>query len=180
MNTRTWIALGSNVGDRLGHLRFAVRALAQLGTVGATSQVYETAPMYVADQPVFLNAVVELDTQLTPLQVLEGLHAIERKRGRKRDEAVRFGPRTLDLDLLLYGQATIDIEGLCVPHPRLLERGFVLVPLAEIAPDLVHPTAHVRIADALASLGAEDIVPLRGARLGESTTKRRASEGRVA
>jgi 2-amino-4-hydroxy-6-hydroxymethyldihydropteridine diphosphokinase len=129
---RVFVALGSNLGDRVAHLRYAADALATLpGTVLlGESAVYETAPRDVEDQPAFLNGVVALETRLGPYELLEECQGIERERGRRRD--ARFGPRTLDVDILLVEGVRSDDPVLTVPHPRMLERAFVLVPLAEV------------------------------------------------
>lgn len=134
---RAAIGLGSNVGDRVEHLRRAVRALTAVGSVVGRSAVYETAPVGGPAQGPFLNAVVVVDTALSPQDLLAELLAIERIEGRER--RVRWGPRTLDLDILLYGRIAVDVPGLEVPHPRLRERRFVLEPLLEAWPDAVLP-----------------------------------------
>lgn len=136
---RAYVGLGSNLGNRAAFLRGALAALdAEPGVrLMGVSPIYETDPVGVTDQPPFLNQVAELETVLTPDALLTRLLAIERAFGRER--RVRWGPRTLDLDLLLYGDARIATERLCVPHPRMTERAFVLVPLADMAPDLVIP-----------------------------------------
>jgi len=128
------VALGSNLGDRRGHMQAAVDALSRLPDSRwvTSSQVYETLPVGGPRQGLYLNAVVRLKTRLSARRLLDHLFAIERDRGRVRG-AERWGPRSLDLDLLLYGDATLDEPGLCVPHPRLSERGFVLLPLCELA-----------------------------------------------
>lgn len=129
---RAWIALGSNLGDRLGYLRTGV---AGLGKVVAASQVYETDPVGGPDdQGSYLNMVVEIETTLDPFALLRRCQRIEAEAMRQR--IVRWGPRTLDVDIVLYDGVRIDSEGLTVPHPRLAERRFVLTPLAEIAPEL--------------------------------------------
>ncbi|MEM1118309.1 MAG: 2-amino-4-hydroxy-6-hydroxymethyldihydropteridine diphosphokinase [Bacteroidota bacterium] len=138
-----YVGLGGNVGDRLGALRTAARALAALpGTEAvAASPVYETEAHVrpgTPPQPDHLNAVVALRTRLGAHDLLRHLHAIERAAGRD-PEAAPWSPRPLDLDLLLYGTAVIEAEGLVVPHPRLAERQFVLRPLADLAPRLVVP-----------------------------------------
>jgi 2-amino-4-hydroxy-6-hydroxymethyldihydropteridine diphosphokinase len=132
---RAFIGLGANLGDREGTLR---RALALLGEragieVAAVSSAYESAPWGPVEQPPYLNAAAELETTLEPHALLAELLAVEAELGRVRD--VRWGPRTCDLDLLLYGERTIDTDDLQVPHPRLSERRFVLDPLLELAPD---------------------------------------------
>ena len=132
-----YIALGANLGDRLVTLQEAVRRLGQLGTVEAVSSVYETDPFGYGNQPPFLNAVARLRTDLEPKKLLDGLLVIEADLGRVR--TFRNAPRTVDLDLLFYDDVVLDEPELILPHPRLHERAFVLVPLAEIAPDLVHP-----------------------------------------
>lgn len=132
-----YIALGSNLGDRAANLRAAVERLGALGVIEAVSPFIETDPVGYTEQPRFLNATARLHTTLTPREVLDGLLAIESALGRVR--TLRWGPRTLDLDLLLYDDAVRDESGLTLPHPRLHERRFVLEPLAAIAPDAVHP-----------------------------------------
>lgn len=127
------IALGSNLGDRLGHLRAGLDGLAELGTIRAVSKVYETDPVGGPTQGRYLNAVVVVETDRAPLDVLSALLEIERGRGRER--AVRWGPRTLDLDLIVYEGERVDLPTLEVPHPRAHERGFVLAPLAEVWPE---------------------------------------------
>lgn len=131
------IGLGSNLGERREHLRRAARALAAVGTVAGVSSVYETAPVGGPAQGPFLNAVVVIDTALSPLDLLTEILAIERIEGRERRK--RWGPRTLDLDILLYGRIVVDLPGLTVPHPRLRERRFVVEPLLEAWPDVVLP-----------------------------------------
>lgn len=131
------IGLGANLGDRAGTLREAVRRLEDLGEIVAVSSLYETAPVGYLDQSPFLNAAVALDTALPAPDLMTALLAIEHGLGRVR--TFRNAPRTLDLDLLLYDDLTVDTPELTLPHPRLHERAFVLVPLAEIAPAVVHP-----------------------------------------
>ena len=145
--TVAYIGLGSNLGDREGSLRAALARLAELGEVRASS-FRETDPVGVTDQPRFLNAAAELSTDLTARDLLDALLAIERDLGRDRSREERWGPRTLDLDLLLYGTDVIDEPGLTVPHPRLAERLFVLEPLDELAPALTLPDGR-RIVDLL-------------------------------
>jgi 2-amino-4-hydroxy-6-hydroxymethyldihydropteridine diphosphokinase len=132
-----YLGLGSNLGDREAMLRAAIAALdATPGVrVTAISSLYETPPWGPVPQGPYLNACVGIATSLSARKVLELSLAIERDHGRER--AIRWGPRTLDIDVLLYGDEAIDEEGLIVPHPRMAERAFVLVPLAEIAPELV-------------------------------------------
>ena len=136
-----YVALGSNLGDREQTLRDAVAALGEEPgiRVAAVSSLIETAPVGVVSQPRFLNGVVALETERSARSLLSVLLTIERRFGRRREATIPHGPRTLDLDLLLYGDEVIDEPGLRVPHPRLHEREFVLVPLAELAPDLEVP-----------------------------------------
>jgi 2-amino-4-hydroxy-6-hydroxymethyldihydropteridine diphosphokinase len=132
--TRAFLALGSNLGDRQQHLRDAIAGIPDLVRV---SPIYETVPSGDSDQGPYLNAVAELDTDRTPRQLLELCGRLETAAGRVRDPARRFGPRTLDVDVLLVGDLVLDEPDLQVPHPRMWERGFVLIPLADLAPDLV-------------------------------------------
>jgi 2-amino-4-hydroxy-6-hydroxymethyldihydropteridine diphosphokinase len=135
-----YVGVGANLGDRASTIAEAVRRLGllPLTSVRAVSSLRETDPVGVLDQPRFLNGAVALETELEPRKLLEGLLDVERTLGRVRG-ARRFGPRTIDLDLLLYGSETVDEPGLAVPHPRLHERMFVLEPLAELEPGLIVP-----------------------------------------
>jgi len=144
--TRAYIGVGANLGDRQATIRAAVAALP--GVVGV-SQLRETDPVGVVDQPPFLNGAVVLETELSPRELLDALLAVEREHGRERRE--RWGPRTIDLDLLLYGDETIDEPGLTVPHPRLHERRFALEPLLDLDPELAIP-GRGRVVDVLAGL----------------------------
>ncbi len=132
--TIAYIGIGSNIGDRFGHLTDAAHRMAKVGVISVGSPVYETAPVGGPDQDHFLNAVVGLDTEIAPRELLEHLLEIERIAGRVRDE--RWGPRTLDLDILTYGDEIIDEPGLMVPHPEIRNRRFVLTPLTDVAPGL--------------------------------------------
>jgi 2-amino-4-hydroxy-6-hydroxymethyldihydropteridine diphosphokinase len=138
---RAYVALGSNLGDREATIRAALAALdAATGVrVAAVSSLVETEPVGVVDQPRFLNGAAALDTSLDPEALLGLLLALERRFGRDREGVPAQGPRTLDLDLLLYGNARIHRPGLEIPHPRLHERAFVLAPLAELDPSLEVP-----------------------------------------
>lgn len=140
MTTRAYVGLGSNLGDREATLLRALELLAAEAGVAVTavSAFRDTEPVGYVDQPRFLNAVAAVDTELTARELLDRLLGVERSLGRRRD-GPRFGPRTVDLDLLLYGDATIEEPGLSVPHPRLGERRFVLEPLAELDPSLTLP-----------------------------------------
>jgi len=136
--TRAYVGLGANLGDREATVRSAIDLLGD--EVVAVSTFRETDPVGYEDQPRFLNAAVALETALTPREVLDRLLAVERQLGRTRD-GPRYGPRTIDLDLLLYGEEIVDEPGLRVPHPRLAERRFTLEPLFELDPGLVIPGA---------------------------------------
>ena len=135
---RAYVGLGTNLGDREATLREAVDLLREQVDVRAVSSVRETEPWGLVDQPPFLNAAVEVETELTARELLDLLFDVEQSLGRTR-EGPRYGPRTIDLDLLVYGEERLDEPGLTVPHPRLHERRFALEPLAELAPDLVVP-----------------------------------------
>ncbi len=132
---RATVALGSNLGDRLGQLRTGVDGLTRLGEVAAVSSLYETEPVGGPVQGSYLNAVLVLETDLEPEELLAGLHQIEGESDRTRD--VHWGPRTLDLDLITYDSRQVDSPHLVIPHPRAHERRFVLAPLAEVAPNVV-------------------------------------------
>jgi 2-amino-4-hydroxy-6-hydroxymethyldihydropteridine diphosphokinase len=139
--TRAYVGLGANLGDRAGTIRRAVELLgAESGIeVVAVSTLRETDPVGYADQPSFLNGAAALETELSPRELLERLLAVELALGRVRGEGPRYGPRVIDLDLLLYGNEVVDEPGLTVPHPRLAERRFALEPLHELDPDLSLP-----------------------------------------
>ncbi|MDQ7996771.1 MAG: 2-amino-4-hydroxy-6-hydroxymethyldihydropteridine diphosphokinase [Luteibacter sp.] len=140
MSVTALIGLGGNLGDVRARLAAAIDALGRVPgvSVGARSRFYRTPPWGNVDQPDFVNAAVAVDTAMGPHDLLDVLLATERDFGRVRD-GERWGPRTLDLDLLAYGDRTIDDERLTVPHPRIAERAFVLLPLADIAPTLTLP-----------------------------------------
>ena len=139
--TFAYVGLGSNLGRREETLREALRRLSEHEgiRIAAVSSFRETDPVGVTDQPRFVNAAAALETDLVALELLERLLAVERELGRDRSSEERWGPRTVDLDLLLYGDETIDEPGLSIPHPRLAERAFVLEPLLELDPDLHLP-----------------------------------------
>lgn len=134
-----YLALGANLGDKLENMREAVRLLEADGrcTVVARSSIYVTKPVGVEDQPDFVNAVIEVKTSLTPVDLLKLCNDVEGRLGRER--TIRWGPRVIDIDILLYEGAAVDEPNLTIPHPQMKERAFVLVPLAEIAPDLELP-----------------------------------------
>lgn len=159
--TRTWIGLGSNLGPSADTLSRAIRALGALTDtrVVACSPVYQTRPWGVTEQPDFLNAVAELETALSAPTLLERLLCIESHLGRRRDGR-RWGPRVLDLDVLVFGSEVIQTEGLQVPHPRLADRLFVLVPLNDLAPGLNVPGCGV-VKHLLSSLPSEERAGIR-------------------
>jgi 2-amino-4-hydroxy-6-hydroxymethyldihydropteridine diphosphokinase len=158
---RAYIGLGSNLVSPLSQVKRATAELAQLpaSRLVAVSRLYRSQPMGPADQPDYINAVAAIETRLTPLELLDSLQAIENAHQRKRG-ALQWGPRTLDLDLLLFGSAQIDEERLTVPHPGMTERSFVLQPLVDIAPSLTLPDGQAVeiLRAALADDGLEVVV----------------------
>jgi 2-amino-4-hydroxy-6-hydroxymethyldihydropteridine diphosphokinase len=132
-----YLSLGSNLGDRLTNLRDAIATLPPKVQPGVQSSVYETEPWGYSDQPTFLNQIIKANTTLDPFDLLAFLKETEVILGRQ--ETFRFGPRLIDLDILFYDDLVIETANLTIPHPRIAERAFVLIPLAEIAPDLYHP-----------------------------------------
>jgi len=153
------IALGSNLesrfGDREANLREAVRRIGALGEVRAVSSFYDTEPVGYLEQPRFLNGALLLETDLDPRTLMRELLAVERAMGRERLGAIAKGPRVIDLDLLLFGDWVLWAEELILPHPRMEERRFVLEPLAEIAPEWVHPVLGVMVRELLERLGRD-------------------------
>ncbi|MSR27966.1 MAG: 2-amino-4-hydroxy-6-hydroxymethyldihydropteridine diphosphokinase [Phycisphaerales bacterium] len=153
MSTRTFIALGANLGDRAATIDAAVASLAGSDgvTISRMSSLYETEPIGPA-QPRYLNAVCEAMTTLDPLGLLGRLHEIEQGLGRHRERSQRNAPRTIDLDILLFGDASLALPGLTVPHPRMCQRAFVLIPLLEISPDEIVPGDGIPLASFLSAL----------------------------
>ncbi len=157
---RVYLALGSNLGDRDANLRAALAALQPQVLIDRVSSVYDTAPQLVLDQPRFHNIVCSGRTRLDPLALLHLAKDIERELGRV--PGPRYGPRLIDIDLLLYDDEAIATPELTIPHPRMAERAFVLVPLAEIAPDLLHPILHAEIKSLAAALPDLGVMRLGG------------------
>lgn len=159
---QAFLSLGSNLGDRETHLNQALERLEAAGIhILRRSSIYETEPRDLLDQPWFLNLVVEVETELFPRLLLARIQAIELGMGRKRE--VSKGPRTIDIDILLYGAFVIDTRELQVPHPRMSERRFVLEPLAEIAPDLSHPVNGKSVREMLSETQAQIVKRWHGA-----------------
>jgi 2-amino-4-hydroxy-6-hydroxymethyldihydropteridine diphosphokinase len=152
-----YIGLGTNLGDRQANLRAAVKALEAAVHVTAESRVYETPAWGYEDQPAFLNMAIQGETELAPTELLAQLKQLEGDLG--RTATFRWGPRLIDMDILFYGQLMVDAPGLVIPHPNLQERAFVLVPLVEIAPDLVHPRLGETVRDLLKRVDASGIRP---------------------
>jgi 2-amino-4-hydroxy-6-hydroxymethyldihydropteridine diphosphokinase len=157
---KVYIGLGSNLADPPAQIEAGLRALTGMpqSRLLRRSRLYRSAPWGYTEQPDFVNAAAFLETTLAPAQLLRELLAIERRAGRERD-ATRWGPRVLDLDILVFGASRVDEPGLHLPHPRLHERAFALMPLAEIAPDLDIP-GRGRVSDLLARIDASSCVPL--------------------
>jgi 2-amino-4-hydroxy-6-hydroxymethyldihydropteridine diphosphokinase len=155
VNHTVYIALGTNLGDRLTNLRAAIESMPPEIIVLAESHVYETPPWGYENQPAFLNMVIKAETGLEPEPLLAYLKQLEVELGREQN--IRWGPRLIDLDILFYDDLVLDSLPLVIPHPRLHERAFVLVPLMDVAPDLVHPVFRSRVSDFLAELETKGI-----------------------
>jgi len=147
--------LGTNLGEREQNMATALARLQERLCLVAVSSLYETAPWGVTDQPPFLNAAIAAETDLSPTELLAFAKGMEREMGRQ--PSGRWGPRLIDIDILLYGDLVLQTPDLVIPHPRLAERAFVLVPLAEIAPDVIHPGHQQTIQALLARVGREGV-----------------------
>jgi len=156
MTNLVYLSLGSNVGDRESNLRQAIRLLESQGQVVSVSSVYETEPVEFTDQPWFLNCALALETDQSPPQLMAGLLNIEQEMGRRRLQ--KKGPRIIDMDILLFGDAIVNTPELTIPHPAIAQRRFVLEPLAEIAPEVRHPVWKRTIQELLEALPAGQTV----------------------
>ena len=151
-----FIGIGSNLGDRIENCIKAVGEISSFATVLALSSIYETEPVGKEDQPYFINCVVKIETELSPSDLLASLQSVEDRLGRRGKE--RWGPRLIDLDIIFYNDLAIETEELTIPHPRAHLRRFVLLPLSEIAPRLVHPVLNVSISRLLEALQDKKLV----------------------
>jgi 2-amino-4-hydroxy-6-hydroxymethyldihydropteridine diphosphokinase len=156
MRKRAYLSLGSNTGDRATNLNAAITRLSQVGKVVAVSSFYETEPVEFTSQPWFLNCAVAIDTEKSPVKLLQAALAIEREMGRQRTQ--EKGPRNIDIDILLFEDEVVEEKGLKIPHPGLAARRFVLEPLAEIAPEVRHPVLKKTVRELLAALPAGQAV----------------------
>jgi 2-amino-4-hydroxy-6-hydroxymethyldihydropteridine diphosphokinase len=158
MEHTVYLALGSNLDNRLANLKRAVTALSPQMEVKAKSHIYETPPWGYEDQPKFLNQVIQVRTYLEPEPLLKHIKRLEVMLGRKA--SFQNGPRLIDMDILFYDDLILNTPSLVIPHPRLHERGFVLLPLMDIAPDLVHPVLQKSVRELLASCNVSDITKI--------------------
>lgn len=158
MSHTVYLALGTNLGDRMVNLTQALVLLTPFTQLRAWSKVYETPPWGYLDQPAFLNMVIEVETDLKPIDLLEKLKFLEEKIG--REKSFRFGPRLIDLDILFFDDLVLHTERLEIPHPRIAERAFVLAPLAELAPERILPAGGQSIAETLSKFDLTGIRPV--------------------
>ncbi|MCH8814498.1 MAG: 2-amino-4-hydroxy-6-hydroxymethyldihydropteridine diphosphokinase [Chloroflexi bacterium] len=154
-----YLGLGSNLGDRRANLQTALRLLERVGLVRRVSSLYETVPVG-PEQPMFYNAACECETDLPPRELLRCVQEVEQEMGRPRDDE-RWGPRLIDIDILLYGDEVIDEDGLAIPHAEMRNRSFVLVPLAEIAPEVRHPAGEA-VASLARATGVQGVEKVAG------------------
>ena len=171
---RVWLGLGSNLGNRAANLRQALAQLALKVRIEAVSSCYETEPWGVTEQPRFLNLACRGRTTLGPEALLAFVQDVEQRLGRIK--RVRYGPRVIDIDILFYDDVVVEAEGLTIPHPRLQERGFVLAPLADIAPDLAHPKSGRTVAEMLAAVDTDGVRRLKEMEACTWLTKRESNE----
>jgi 2-amino-4-hydroxy-6-hydroxymethyldihydropteridine diphosphokinase len=157
VSERVFLSLGSNLGDREANLRGAYERLGELCGNVRLSGIFQSAPLYITDQPLFLNAVVECFTEILPIELLGKIHEIEAGLGRDRRIERRMGPRTLDIDILLYGSLVMNTPELKIPHPRLLERAFALSPLLELDQELRDPRTGLPFREAFDLLGDQGV-----------------------
>lgn len=160
MQHTVYIALGTNLGDRLANLHAAIAALAPQIRVLAQSAVYETEPWGFADQPAFLNMVLRAETRLAPVDLLSQLKMLEASLG--RTPSFRNGPRLIDLDILFYDDLILETPSLTIPHPRLHERAFVLVPMAELAPGFIHPLLGLNMTQLVSAVDTRGVNRFKG------------------
>jgi 2-amino-4-hydroxy-6-hydroxymethyldihydropteridine diphosphokinase len=157
MSHTVYLALGSNLGDRKANLQTAIESLSSVARLLDASPIYETPPWGYLNQPDFLNQVIQVETDLSPSDLLVYLKELETRLG--RTATVRYGPRMIDVDILFYDDLILDEPGLTIPHPRMQGRAFVLVPLADLAPDMLHPLEGKTIAALLQQVDRSEIVP---------------------
>ncbi|MGV8025866.1 MAG: 2-amino-4-hydroxy-6-hydroxymethyldihydropteridine diphosphokinase [Anaerolineaceae bacterium] len=155
MSHRVFLGTGSNLGDRLANLHKAINALNNIALIDRTSKVYETKPWGFTDQPAFLNQVLTATTNLDPFDLLASIKMMENEIG--RSPTFRYGPRIIDVDILFFDDLVLDEERLTIPHPHITERAFVMVPLHEIAPQLVHPRLQRTIDDLITGMDVTDV-----------------------
>ncbi|MHB8806948.1 MAG: 2-amino-4-hydroxy-6-hydroxymethyldihydropteridine diphosphokinase [Anaerolineaceae bacterium] len=155
MSHRVFLGTGSNLGDRMANLQKAIDALNSIAIIDQKSKVYETKPWGFTDQPAFLNQVLSATTDLDPFDLLASIKAMENEIG--RTPTFRYGPRIIDMDILFFDDLVLDEERLTIPHSHITERAFVMVPLHEIAPQLIHPRLQRTIHDLIAGMDVSDV-----------------------
>jgi len=157
MKHRAYLSLGTNLDDRLANLQNATLALHQTCQIEQSSKIYETQPWGFLDQPLFLNQVLAVTTELSPFELLDEVKNIEVNLG--RTTTFRFGPRIIDIDILFFDDVVLNEERLTIPHPYITERAFVMVPLAEIAPSFIHPLLQRTIYELIAEMDTQGVIP---------------------